>query len=275
MEQAGGFHLPWVLLGSDGSAARFAVDVSLLEEEQLEDLAGDGVFQDLRRAALVMSAAESGMLAHGRSLLDWHRRHGFCARCGNRTAMKRGGAVRQCVDTGCGVHHFPRVDPVAIMLVVRADRCLVGRQRQFPPGMYSALAGFIEPGESIEEAVRREVMEEVGVRVGSVIYVESQPWPFPSSLMIGCLAEALSEDIAIDPAELEAARWITRDQAAAALADNPQGAVDGPNRTDLPGRSDFHVPPPFAIAHHLIRKWVTGEVALKRSRIRCLFPLHR
>ncbi len=237
---------PAALLGRDGAAARFAVDVSALGDESAAVLAGDGAFRDLRGAAMAMPTSDSALLAQARSLLDWHRRHGFCAVCGGPTEMTRGGAQRRCVNGACGAEHFPRVDPVVIMLAIRGDKCLVGRQAQFPPGMYSALAGFVEPGETIEEAVRREVAEEAGIKVGRVAYVESQPWPFPSNLMIGCLAEALTEEIVLDAEELEAARWITRDEARAGLENGN------------PGADHIAMPPPVAIAHHLVRKWVAG-----------------
>ena len=150
--------------------------------------------------------------------------------------------MRRCPD--CALEHFPRTDPVVIGAVVRGDRCLLGRSRGWPDAMFSALAGFVEPGENLEEALRREVQEEAGIRVGAVHYVASQPWPFPCSLMIGCLAEAESEAIRIDPAELEAAEWFSRDEVRAAL--------DGP--TDR-----LILPPPVAIAHHLVRHWALGE----------------
>ncbi|MFG5119773.1 NAD(+) diphosphatase [Methylorubrum sp. POS3] len=191
-----------------------------------------------------VAPAELGLAATAKSLLAWHARHGFCGRCGSPTDVGAGGFRRECPQ--CGLHHFPRTDPVAIMLVRRGDSCLLGRSPHFKPGMYSCLAGFIEPGETIEDAVRRETVEETGIRVGAVAYHASQPWPFPSSLMIGCIAEAVSEDIAIDPAELEDARWITRDDAARMLAGTqPDG---------------LSLPPATAIAHLLVRDWVEGRI---------------
>lgn len=201
---------------------------------------------DLRALASEGSVApaELGLAATAQSLLAWHARHGFCGRCGSPTLVGAGGFRREC--PACGLHHFPRTDPVAIMLVRRGEACLLGRGAHFKPGMYSCLAGFIEPGETVEDAVRRETFEETGVRVGAVAYHASQPWPFPSSLMLGCVADGLSEAIAIDPTELEDARWFSRDAAARMLAGtHPEG---------------LSVPPETAIAHLLVRDWVEGRL---------------
>jgi len=231
---------PTVLLGLRDGVAHFAVDVS----DEADPLAAFGLaevaaFEDLRAMAARLDAGETAIAAQARSLLDWHARHRFCAVCGGTTVPEGAGAHRRCI--ACAAEHFPRTDPVAIAVVVRGTRCLLGRSHGFPPTMFSALAGFVEPGETIEEAVRREVHEESGVRVGAVRYRLSQPWPFPSSLMIGCIAEATSEAIVIDPAEIEEARWFERDELRRALA----GASDA-----------LVVPPPFAVAHRLIRLWV-------------------
>ena len=187
-------------------------------------------------------AADAALYAAARSLVDWHARHGFCAVCGMATAAFRAGWGRKCPS--CEAEHFPRVDPVVIMLAARGDKVLLGRQPSWPAGRYSALAGFLEVGESIEEAVRRETLEEAGVRVSAVRYVASQPWPFPSSLMIACIGEALDDAIAIDVHELEDARWFSRDEVRAALASDP----------DAP----FVAPPRYAIAHTLLGAWVEG-----------------
>jgi len=176
-----------------------------------------------------------------RSVLDWHARHRFCARCGQATRLAKGGWQRDC--PACNAQHFPRVDPVAIMLVECAGKLLLGRQSRFPPKSYSALAGFVEPGETIEEAVAREVFEEAGVRVRDVRYVASQPWPFPSQLMIGCLGHADSLELAIDTSEIEDARWFTRAEVAEALAKGRDSA-------------SFLPPPPQAIAYHLLQWWL-------------------
>ena len=203
------------------------------------------IVMDLRAAAMTGTAPleELGILACAKSLLDWHARHRFCANCGAPTAPAQAGYRRDCA--ACGAQHFPRTDPVVIMLIARGDRCLLGRQSRFPPGMYSCLAGFMEPGETIEAAVRRETFEEAGVTVGAVRYAASQPWPFPASLMIGCIGEAESEVLAVDREELDDARWFTRDDARLMLRrEHPDG---------------YFTPPPVAIAHYLMQAWLDGS----------------
>ena len=189
-----------------------------------------------------LSPEELAIYGTARSLVDWHARHRYCARCGNPTVLAKGGWQRSCTNEVCKAEHFPRVDPVTIMLVEHEGQLLLGRQPRFPPRRFSTLAGFVEPGESIEEAVAREVMEEAGVAVRDVSYVGSQPWPFPSSLMIGCHAHALSAELTVDHTELEEADWFTRAEVAAAMA------------VDEDGR--FIAPPPQAIAHHLLKWWL-------------------
>ncbi len=233
---------PPVFLGLEGDSAVFAVDLSDgPDPAKGGPLAGLGRFQDLRAAAMSLSAADSAIAAQAKAIVDWHDRHRFCAQCGAPSVPKTAGWSRLCTNPGCSAEHFPRTDPVVIMLATRGERCLLGRQPKFPPGFYSALAGFVEPGESVEEAVRREVKEEAGIAVGPVRYFAAQPWPFPSSLMIGCFAEAESETITVDGEELDDARWFDKAECAAALA----------------GRNpDLALPPPLAIAHHLVRAWV-------------------
>ncbi len=175
-----------------------------------------------------------------RSLIDWHARHRFCATCGGQTKLAKGGWQRNC--EGCGAQHFPRTDPVTIMLVEHESRLMLGRGLGWPEGRFSALAGFVEPGESIEEAVAREVFEESGVRVRDVTYVASQPWPFPSQLMIGCHSHADDDKLTIDATEMAEVRWFTRADVAAALAGSDEAS--------------FTAPPPHAIAHHLIQWWL-------------------
>jgi NAD+ diphosphatase len=185
---------------------------------------------------------EAPLFAAALSLAWWHSRHLFCANCGASTEIERGGWSRRCPE--CSAQHFPRVDPVVIMLAEHEGRLLLGRQPQYPPGRYSALAGFLEPGESIEAAVARELHEEAGIKVADVIYVASQPWPFPSSLMIGCHARALGAELTIDRTELDDARWFTRDEIAAALKGDPDAA--------------FQPPPRFAIARTLLAHWLAA-----------------
>jgi NAD+ diphosphatase len=189
-----------------------------------------------------MAADDTAVWGTARSLIEWHNRHRFCGACGSPTLGFRGGWGRRC--TGCGLEHFPRVDPVVIMLAEHEGRVLLGRQPQYPAGRYSALAGFLEPGESIEEAVERELGEEAGIAVSDVRYVASQPWPFPGQLMIACTATAASDVITLDTTELDDAIWVDREGVLAALAGEP-GAP-------------FVAPPHFAIAHTLLGHWAAG-----------------
>ncbi|WP_029556956.1 NAD(+) diphosphatase [Xanthobacter sp. 91] len=226
---------------SDG-APRFAKGFDPALREALE---GDGLtVPDLRTIAVsgLIAPHHLGPVACGKALRAWHTRHGFCANCGAASRIVDAGWRRDCPS--CGAQHFPRTDPVVIMLTARGDRCLLGRQPHFAPGMWSTLAGFVEPGETIEDAVRRETLEEAGVRTGEVRYFATQPWPFPMSLMIGCIAQATSEDLVIDRNELEDARWFGRDEVMLMLT-----------RTHPDG---LFVPPPIAIAHHLIRSFIEG-----------------
>ena len=249
-----------VFLGRDGDGARFAYDISGWQPEGLDaadlgaffdrseqhhpDLPADWRFAELRGAMARLSAREAELAAIGRALLEWHRTHGFCARCGARSDIAEGGWMRLCAD--CGGHHFPRSDPVVIMLVTRGNSVLVGRSHGWPERMYSLLAGFVEPGETIEAAVRREVAEETGIRIGRVDYLASQPWPFPTSLMIGCHGQAESTHITVDPAEIEDARWLTREEMVQVFArEHPEVA---------PARRG-------AIAHFLLTNWLADRLA--------------
>ncbi len=229
-----------LFLGLDSdNAARFAV--ALDDAKDWSDL---GPAIDLRTLAVngTIDAGELAIAGQAKSMLEWHRQHGFCARCGTPDNVADGGYKRVCPK--CERMHFPRVDPVAIMLVTRGDRCLLGRSPHFVPGMFSTLAGFMEPGESIEETVRREVAEEVGIETGTVTYHSSQPWPFASSIMIGCVAEAESEEITIDPNEIEDARWFTRKE------------LQSMRERRHP--EDLTIPFRFAIARHLIKAFLDG-----------------
>jgi NAD+ diphosphatase len=185
-----------------------------------------------------------GMMAQAKSIMHWHARHRFCSVCGSPSVLASAGWKRECV--ACQAPHFPRTDPVVIMLAIDGDQCLLGRQARFGKGMYSALAGFLEPGETMEAAVRREIHEEAGIEIGRVRYLASQPWPFPASLMIGCLAEAVTREITIDHTELEDARWFSKQEAKLMLAGtHPDGLLP-------PGH--------IAIASHLLRAFVEGHV---------------
>ena len=222
----------------------FAVDVSeLIDPENMGAFAQMGIFEELRDLATQGDIAprELAILAHAKALIDWHGRHRFCAQCGAPTHVVEGGHKRQCGE--CEAEHFPRTDPVVIMLATYDSHCLIGRQHGWPPNMYSALAGFIEPGESLEEAVAREMDEEAGVDISSVRYMAAQPWPFPSSLMLGCMAEATSDKLTIDGVELAEALWVSRGDIQAALR----------------GAGTLRVPPPMAIAHHLIKLFAEGN----------------
>jgi NAD+ diphosphatase len=232
-------------LGQRGDAAVFAVDCSHLSEEAARalasGLAAGGEFVDLRRVGALLPRDDGALLAYARGLAFWHERHRFCGVCGAETVAIDAGHVRRCTNAACAAQHFPRTDPATIMLVSDGDRALLGRKSIWANGMYSTLAGFLEPGESLEDAVRREVMEETAVRVGQVRYHSSQPWPFPASLMVGFHAQALSHDITIDREELEDARWFTRDEI---------------QRFGQDGRS---LPRPDAIARRLIEAWLAGK----------------
>ena len=226
-----------VLLGWDEQGPVLAAPAGL-DPEELPDGVKAIDYRSVHTQGL-LSEADLGALAQAGALLAWHASHRFCSRCGTRSEPRSGGYKRVCPS--CQAEHFPRTDPVAIMLAVTRERCLMGRGRHFAPGMYSCLAGFVEPGETIEAAVRRETLEESGIRIGRVAYHASQPWPFPYSLMIGCFGEALDEDIRRDDAELEDCRWFTR----AEVLDMLEGRHTG----------SIFVPPATAIAHHLIRYW--------------------
>ena len=226
-----------VFLGLDPSGApRFAASASTIPLIAKHG----GQVMDTRSAAQLLPHGQAAILAQARSLLDWHARHGHCAVCGAVTAPSKAGYCRTC--PACGAEHFPRTDPVVIMLALKGEHALIGRQPGFPPGMFSALAGFVEPGESLEEAVARELHEEAGIITQRVRYIASQPWPFPSSLMIACFAEATGYEIMLDTEELEETRWVTKDDVRAALS----------------GSGDWLAPPPLAIAHTLFAAWLAS-----------------
>lgn len=236
---------PPVLLGLADGVAHFAIDISEIADPIFElNLPEHISFEESRGAGMgLVEGFETGILAQARSQIGWHKSHRFCSTCGTETVPEKGGHQRSCPR--CGAQHFPRTDPVAIMVISEADRCLLGQSHGplVQIGMFSALAGFVDQGESIEEAVRREVREEAGIEVGAVRYHSSQPWPFPSSLMIGCHGEALSTEIHIDAEEMHDVRWFDRDEVRRSLA--------GAHPT-------LRLPGPIAIAHHLIKSWAEG-----------------
>lgn len=247
-----------VFLGLEQEAPVFAADLSAwqppdLDEAQLggfHDLTEqshpampDAGFAELRAIMTRLSRRDAELAATAKAVMGWHLSHRYCARCGAESRFAMGGWQRDCV--ACGGHHFPRTDPVVIMLITHGNSVLVGRSPGWPEGMYSLLAGFVEPGETIEAAVRREVFEEAGVRVGPVRYLSSQPWPFPASLMLGCAGEALDTALTIDPEEIEDAMWVTREDMALAFA--------GENPRILPARKG-------AIAHFLLQAWLADKL---------------
>jgi NAD+ diphosphatase len=234
-----------IFLGHLDGAARFGHGITPAAAEALK--ARDGLLvTDLRSVAVQGLVAPDHLppIAEAKAVLHWHARHRFCPNCGTATRLVCGGWKRDCPN--CKAEHFPRTDPVVIMLAVDGERCLLGRSPRFVPTMWSCLAGFVEPGEAIEDAVRRETREEAGIACGRVVYFSSQPWPFPTSLMIGCHAEALTHEIVVDREELDDARWFSKDEIATMLMRrHPDGLT---------------TPPPVAIAHHIIRAWVEDEI---------------
>jgi NAD+ diphosphatase len=233
-----------VFLGLSGDRPVYAVALDASAAEPLK-ASGELLVIDLRSIATQSLVAPEHLppLAEAKALLGWHARHRYCSNCGAPTNVSDGGWRRDCPS--CKVQHFPRTDPVVIMLAIHEEHCLLGRQARFGTGMWSCLAGFVEPGETIEDAVRRETFEEAGIRCGDVRYFATQPWPFPMSLMIGCHARALNTDIKVDATELEDVRWFTREEAAAMLL----------RRHD----HGLSTPPSVAIAYHIIRAWVEGR----------------
>ena len=236
---------PLAFLGvtpDDGGIAHFAVDFSHLPEETLTARYTGGALMDLRDSVQLVPAHEASILAYARGLMYWHRKNGFCAACGHKSETCRAGHERVCTNPACGAVHFPRTDSAVIVLVHDGDDCLLCRQSHWPTGMHSTLAGFLEPGESLEEAVAREIFEESGVQVADVRYHSSQPWPFPASIMVGFMAKANSREINVDDKELEYAHWYGRDWL--------RNVVDS---------DDFRMPGKYSIARRLIGDWIDGN----------------
>lgn len=250
---------PPIFMGLEDGAGRFAVDISAWSDPDFPDgpppvfmdqtrqshpdLPEAMKFIDLRNIMAELTVQDAADAATARGMFEWHRSHRFCARCGQPSVPGGAGWRRRC--DACGGLHFPRTDPVVIQLITRGDKVLLGRSHAWPKGFWSLLAGFMEPGETLEEAVRRETYEETAIRVGSVRYVASQPWPFPSSLMLACAGEALTEEITIDPVEIEAARWVSR----AELLDS----MENPRPDFVPARKG-------AIARAVLEAWAYGWV---------------
>jgi NAD+ diphosphatase len=230
---------PVIFLGMAKGVAHFAIDASSAETPEQAPFADLGAYMPLREAAARLPENDLAIIGHARWVFDWHRRHPFCAACGAKTEISDGGAKRQCAE--CKTEHFPRSDPVAIVLATHEDACLVGRSPRFPPGYLSALAGFVEAAETPEACAIRELREEAGVTLLNVRYHFSQPWPFPSSLMMGFTGEAAGRSLKLDPKEIEEARWLTRDQVKSILAGS---AID-----------NVKLPPRFTIARRLIERW--------------------
>jgi len=249
----------WIFLGHHDGVACFAADISLWQPEGLDaeainaffdpndyqhpDLPGGLVFAELRGVMVTLSPADAAMASTARGVMNWHRSHRFCSSCGQPSVVSMSGWQRLCPS--CNASHFPRTDPVAIMLVLRGNKLLLGRSPGWPEGMYSALAGFVEPGETLEATVRREVFEETGVRCGDVRYVAGQPWAWPNSLMLGFVADALDEQITLDPHELEDAIWLTREE----MVDVMAGIHPVVRR-----------PRAGAIAYELVMRWLSGAI---------------
>lgn len=229
-------------LGLKGGQAHFAVDLSSAPTAQEALFADFGAYTPLREAAFTLPGDDMAIIGQARWLIDWHRRHQHCAICGSPTEIMDGGAKRQCPN--CSAEHFPRSDPVAIVLAVHENACLLGRSPHFPPGFLSALAGFVEACETPEECAVRELREEAGVIISNVRYQFSQPWPFPSSLMMGFIADARDRTLTLDEKEIVEARWVSRDVI--------QSLLSGERHDDL------RLPPRFAIARRLIERWASG-----------------
>ena len=237
---------PLVMLGHAGDAPIFALDISHLDTPLDElGLTGQATFADLRELATVLDRNDSALLAYARALTHWHNQNRFCAKCGSPTVVTQAGHVRECTNAACATMHFPRTDPAVIMLVTRGDTCLLARRTGSNPPTYSTLAGFVEPSESLEEAVAREVMEEVGLFIDRVHYQSSQPWPFPAQLMLGFRAETSDQECHYHDGEIQDALWFSRDDLRSLFNGGPAGK-----------HGEIHLPRAISIARRLITEWV-------------------
>ncbi|MFD3001605.1 NAD(+) diphosphatase [Pontibacter toksunensis] len=239
-----------VYLGSEEVVPYFVLGFEGMEE-QLQNLLGeDYALADLRMSAHELPQPDGALLAYARGMVHWNLRHRFCANCGSVTYSTNAGHVRQCTNEACNLHHFPRTDTAIIVIISEGDACLLGRQAVWPNGMYATIAGFLEPGETLEQAVAREAQEETGVELQKITYHSSQPWPFPSSIMVGFNAEARNRNLVLDNDELEDARWFTRKEIEAGLQDGT-----------------LRLPPPISIAYRLIRDWFNANGAYKLEEL--------
>ncbi|MFC6997803.1 NAD(+) diphosphatase [Rufibacter roseus] len=228
---------PPILLGLRHDKAYFAIDVTNAPEVPL----AGGVYQELREATLQLARPDSGLLAYAKAILYWNRQNQFCSVCGSPTLFSEAGHVRKCSNPVCNTSHFPRTDTAVITMITCGDKGLLARQASWPAGMYASIAGFLEPGETLESAVAREVLEETGLKVHHVQYHSSQPWPFPASIMVGFIAEAESPDLIIDPQEIDDARWFTREEV-----------------KELVAAGELSLPPALSISYRLIQDWLNG-----------------
>ncbi len=237
----------WVFLGRENNIAHFAVDISHIEDLKKHfHGAHEGQFMDLRSIGPLLDRRQSATMAYARGLLFWNRQSRFCGKCGHPTKHSSGGHIRKCTNDKCKTDHFPRTDPAIIVLVVHDNDCLLGRQKIWPKGMRSTLAGFLEPGETLEQTVARELEEEAGVKLdGSPIYQHSQPWPFPSSLMIGFYARAIDKTLNVNTEEIESADWFSREQ----LIHSPENEI-------------LRLPRQDSIARRLIDDWLSNRTSL-------------
>ncbi|AKD05357.1 NAD(+) diphosphatase [Pontibacter korlensis] len=237
-----------VYLGSEGEVPYFALGFEKEQEELAALLPENHKLGDLRQVALQLPKEQGALLAYARGLVHWNLHHTYCSNCGSLTESHEAGHSRHCTNSSCNRHHYPRTDTAIIVLISEGDACLLGRQQVWPQGMYAVIAGFLEPGETLEQAVVREAMEEVSVKLQRVTYHSSQPWPFPASIMVGFRAEAANRNVQVDNKELEAARWFTRKEIVAGLKEG-----------------SLSLPPQFSIAYRLVKDWFneTGEYKLE------------